>query len=471
VRDGEVVGKMVQVVGEDASLVVEEKGGRAEPVIPLKGVTNVGGRNTKKEPPVKHKPVNGNTMVQQQGPARLIPKYSSELEDRKWATSGMVATAVGEDSTVALQQKVEDAGFNHVVVTPMGGDRVFLHCNDGEDIWQVFNNALHFFGMLFSNIHMWSVEDVKYERGAWLRVYGVPVHAWNDAFLKLIVMDVGRFVKADECTVDKARLDFARVLISTPQLEILNTTSDVLIDGSLYSIKMVEEWGCNLGEDAFLTEVDYEPRPETLINNVDGMEEVQGEWELDDLVNDLHKEWSAHEGRKEGNHCDKEDVEACNITKGVITDSCKKQKQVASTVLEPVHVTNGEIAKAEHAVVKQYGSTVQFQPKGPWSLEWLPNKSITGGNNVTSSKVISAEAEGKLKHSDNFVPILPYQHNKMKVPKKFMHNAGFVKRIARMPSGDRKEIVKFLKQRERKRKARKSSSIHKSANNPSSQSS
>jgi hypothetical protein len=98
-----------------------------------------------------------------------------------------------------------------------------------------------FFGMLFNNIHMWSATDVRYEQGAWLRVYGVPVHAWNDAFFKLCVMNVGRFVRTDECTVDKARLDFARVLISTSQLEILNMTSDFIIDGSLYNINLVEE--------------------------------------------------------------------------------------------------------------------------------------------------------------------------------------------------------------------------------------
>jgi len=33
--------------------------------------------------------------------------------------------------------------------------------------------------------------------GAWLRVYGVPVHAWNDAFFKLCFMGAGRFVRVD----------------------------------------------------------------------------------------------------------------------------------------------------------------------------------------------------------------------------------------------------------------------------------
>ena len=55
------------------------------------------------------------------------------------------------------------------------------------------------------------------------------------------MMNVGRFVRVDECTVDRARLDFARILITTSQLEILNTTAEFSIDGSLYGIKIVEE--------------------------------------------------------------------------------------------------------------------------------------------------------------------------------------------------------------------------------------
>jgi hypothetical protein len=144
----------------------------------------------------------------------------------------------------------------------MGGDRVFLHCNDGEDIWKVFNDALHFFGMMFSNIHKWTPSDIKYERGAWLRLYGVPIHAWSEDFFRLCVMGIGRFIHSDECTVDKARLDYARVLISTSQqIEIVNTSAEFIIDKYKYVVKMVEEWGCNLGEDAFMTEEVIDSRP------------------------------------------------------------------------------------------------------------------------------------------------------------------------------------------------------------------
>jgi len=48
---------------------------------------------------------------------------------------------------------VADAGFHQVVVIPMGSDRAFLHCNNKEDVWMVFNDTIDFFGMLFSDLH------------------------------------------------------------------------------------------------------------------------------------------------------------------------------------------------------------------------------------------------------------------------------------------------------------------------------
>lgn len=342
---------------------------------------------------------------------------------------------------LALQQRLEDAGFNYVVVTPMGGDRVFLHCIGAEDIWHVFNDALHFFGMLFNNLHKWSDADAKYERGAWLRVYGVPIHAWNAEFFKLCVMDAGRFVRADECTVEKARLDFARILISTSNLEILNLNSDFIIDGSLVNVKIVEEWGCHLGEDAFLTEVDSDSRPETLsqLNDENGLEEVQGEWELDDLVNDLHKEWNVHEGKKVEKHTALDKGGVVDVVKEGDMFSCKQQNLYATHVLEPVEHNEGtKVNNMLKCDVQQPAAQ-----HGPWSLDWLPRKSCSEGNDVSSPKQnqFSEQSEHRVRRKSTI----------------FKHSTGFLKRIARMSSVDRREILKILKKRDKKRRALKSS--------------
>jgi hypothetical protein len=94
--------------------------------------------------------------------------HTSKPKDRSWATGGMVAKVVSGDSTLSIQQRMEDAGFNNVVVTPMGSDRVFLYCKGDADIWKLFNEALDFFSMLFTDIHKWVLNDEMYEMGAWI---------------------------------------------------------------------------------------------------------------------------------------------------------------------------------------------------------------------------------------------------------------------------------------------------------------
>jgi len=195
---------------------------------------------------------------------------------------------------LSIQQRVEDAGFTNVVVTPTVTDRVFLHCSNQEDVWKLFNEAIDFFGMLFSTIHKWSEKDTVYESGAWLRAYGIPVHAWNTNFFQLCVSECGRFIRVDECKSDKGRVDYARILISTTPLEVLNTTSEILIDDCKFVIKLVEEWGCNLGEDSFLME---EVTDVCSIHTNDGsdrfedigVDEVRGDIEV--LLQDIQHAW------------------------------------------------------------------------------------------------------------------------------------------------------------------------------------
>jgi len=123
-----------------------------------------------------------------------------------------------------------------------------------------------------------------------IQVYSTPAHAWNKAFFKICVLGCGRILRVNACTVDKTRLDIVRVLVSTPCLKVVKMCSDILIDGNKYSIRLVEEWGCNLGEYSFLMEEEIEPMLEALFNNEASMfDEVQAEVEA--LVNDLNDVW------------------------------------------------------------------------------------------------------------------------------------------------------------------------------------
>jgi hypothetical protein len=117
-------------------------------------------------------------------------------------------------------------------------------------------------------------------------LYGVPLNAWNVEFFKLRVFDCGRFVRADDCSADKDRLDFARVLIATSELDIVTRIERVLVDGVQVEIKIVEEWGYAMGEDTCLFEEDN--GSESSQADVDvGCDEPEARRNVDLLVENL----------------------------------------------------------------------------------------------------------------------------------------------------------------------------------------
>ena len=62
---------------------------------------------------------------------------------------------------------------------------------------------------------------VPFKRGSWLRLYGIQLHAWNEKFIKLYVLDCGRFLRTDCFSLNRERFDFARLLVATSSLELL----------------------------------------------------------------------------------------------------------------------------------------------------------------------------------------------------------------------------------------------------------
>ena len=127
---------------------------------------------------------------------------------------------------------MEDAGFKDLDIIPFGADKVFIHALSGANVFDIVGGAKQFFDLLFSNMVRWNkAAALPFQRGAWVRVYGIPLQAWNENFFKLCVLDCGRYLRTDICSLNRERFDFARVLISTPSLEVLNTSDQIIVDG------------------------------------------------------------------------------------------------------------------------------------------------------------------------------------------------------------------------------------------------
>ncbi|KAL8554574.1 hypothetical protein ACS0TY_002677 [Phlomoides rotata] len=67
------------------------------------------------------------------------------------------------------------------------------------------------------------------------------MHAWNSKFFKLVSTKFGRSIRLDEDTLNRRKLQMARVLIRTSRPEIPKDSFAVSIDGRIFHIRIREE--------------------------------------------------------------------------------------------------------------------------------------------------------------------------------------------------------------------------------------
>jgi len=128
---------------------------------------------------------------------------------------------------------------------------------------------------------------VNYERGAWVRCYGVPLQAWNNIFFLELAATQGRLLKIDDCNINKDMMDYARFLVATPLLKEIDVTEEVWIDGKMFPICVIEDVEFGFVEDACLVECEDDNNLQCLVPK--GFKE--DEPTVDTLVKQIYDDW------------------------------------------------------------------------------------------------------------------------------------------------------------------------------------
>ncbi|MCH79256.1 RNA recognition motif [Trifolium medium] len=76
---------------------------------------------------------------------------------------------------------------------------------------------------------------------AWVKVYGVPLHVWGEKLFKAIGRKYGGFVDFDRNTASRAKLDVARIKVSTNFRGLIDDPVNIQALGVTYSLRIVEE--------------------------------------------------------------------------------------------------------------------------------------------------------------------------------------------------------------------------------------
>ncbi|GAU49945.1 hypothetical protein TSUD_408400 [Trifolium subterraneum] len=387
----------------------------------------------------------------------LLRSYQTKSDDVQWAHNGLVATVINGEAIPVVQNRITDAGFNDVVVIPMGADKVYVRSSEGADVMSIVSSAKEFFKLVFSNWVRWDKEVLPYHRGR-------------------------GFLRADNCSVDKDRLDFARVLIATPNLDIINRVERVLVNGVEVEIKIVEEWGYAMGEDTCLFEEENvteasqsdceegHVEPE-VCRNVDmlvdkiavGLEEAaindfQGK--SDEEFPDKQEFKMSSEGESEGEPERPVDilspvsdrVEAQSLFRlgpqGEAGDRDSQNdslsQQSVSQVCPTTRKTFGDSRRVSgnqmHANRANSCPPVANRSvvSGPWSLEWLHDHGEAGVIFSAQKRVKEGGRHGmRNKKMDQLEP------KRRKAGGPLRHLVHSLKQVARLPREDRVEIISW----------------------------
>lgn len=147
-------------------------------------------------------------------------------------------------STSSVQTKLEMEGNYNIKVTPMGGSVCLLEETISGSIGQIIKEGKLWWTNCFDKVKRWEKDDSVGGRVIWLRVFGVPIIAWNNAFFVLLANILGKFICIDDRTANGDWFDVARMLIEVPIDFCLQDGVSVEIDGSSYHLVLRENCGC-----------------------------------------------------------------------------------------------------------------------------------------------------------------------------------------------------------------------------------
>jgi hypothetical protein len=275
------------------------------------------------------------------------------------------------------------------------------------------------------------------------------LHAWNENFFKLCVFDCGRFLRADNYTVEKDILDFARVLIATSSLDVVKRVERLLVDGIIVDVQVIEEWGYDLGDDACLLMDDRVSEA-----SLHGDEELRCDPEASHQVDKLVEDYAnglVLEDSVNPRPTEKHDLPG-PVLHPILAPSAESMDSegdnvdhVAVTVPSRQEVDGQAFrrsveCKQEGVAMASGNNRARSCPpgasrsvmSGPWSLEWLHDQGH--GARPRMGRQQASQKGSKKRKVDGFL----------------RHSIHSLKRIARLPIQDRREVLHILQKNERR---------------------
>ncbi|XP_026377579.1 uncharacterized protein LOC113271871 [Papaver somniferum] len=129
------------------------------------------------------------------------------------------------------------------------GDCAFIFkFSDAEDRKKVLESGSFYITNTLFTLRPWthliekSIADIKTDP-IWVRIYGVPLHMWNEDGLSLIASYLGKPILVDDCTIKQSMLLYARICIEIDLDFSYPTSIALFIDGKFsFDLPIEYQW-------------------------------------------------------------------------------------------------------------------------------------------------------------------------------------------------------------------------------------
>jgi hypothetical protein len=172
---------------------------------------------------------------------RIVLSYEAEKDDLLHYQKSFVGLVAQPGMSYNIQEAFHREGYFGVKITPLGSNLTLLEGQEEGEVEALMEDAKEWLEQWFTEIRPWSPDDVDLERSIWLRIFGVPIHAWNLNFFTQVVKPWGTFIKADDGTMKKTTMDVARIMIRTSCQLVVDEFIDVKINGKIFHLRILED--------------------------------------------------------------------------------------------------------------------------------------------------------------------------------------------------------------------------------------
>lgn len=133
-------------------------------------------------------------------------------------------------------------GIVRVKVTGMRDSLVLLLESEDGAVARVAKAHEMWWRGMFLSVKKWSPQCVAGKRRLWLKVFGIPLHVWDEELFKAIGNFFCEFLDFDEDTIGRRRLDFARINVRTSRRGLIDEEIRIRVMGPVHKLWVVEEF-------------------------------------------------------------------------------------------------------------------------------------------------------------------------------------------------------------------------------------